>query len=172
MAVNPLKLGVKRMSLPTLDLSWFLSTAYGKVWANSNLDPIVYENAYLLASTDVRMIDVKNNCPDIYSNALSLYIAIILTQGGTESAAVINPTQTDKVAYVVSDKVYDVERKYSLVDAPSEISGALPANTLSRIFEQCKSIVVGMRLVKSALGCNSCGGGSSNGLNIGDTADG
>ena len=161
------------MSLPTLDLEWFLSTAYGKVWASSNLDSFVYENAYLLASTDVRVIDVKNNCPDIYSSALSLYIAIILTQGGGNSSGIaINPTQTDKVAYVVSDKVYDVERTYSLVDIPEEMKSALPANTLSRIFEQCKSIVVGMRLVKSALGCNSCGGGFSNGLNIGDMADG
>ena len=156
------------MSSTMLTLEWFQSTAYGKAW--SSLDAIVYENAYLIASTDQRMMDVKNNCPDLYENALSMYIAIILTQGGASDAPVIDQTATGKVAYVTADKVLDVQRNYTLVDAPSLIKGALPSNLLSNIFEQCKSISAGMRLVRGRIGCGGCGAGSS-GINVGDMSD-
>lgn len=156
------------MSSTMLTLEWFQSTAYGKAW--SSLDAIVYENAYLIASNDQRMMDVKHNCPDVYENALSMYIAIILTQGGASDAPVIDQTATGKVAYVTKDKVYDTDRTYTLVDMPSLVAGALPSNLLSNIFEQCKSIAVGMRLVRGRIGCGGCGAGSS-GITVGDMSD-
>ena len=156
------------MSSTMLTLEWFQSTAYGKAW--SSLDAIVYENAYLIASTDQRMIDVKHNCHDVYENALSMYIAIILTQGGASDAPVIDTADAGKVAYVTADKVFDVQRNYTLVDAPNLIKGALPSNLLSNIFEQCKSIAVGMRLVRGRIGCGGCGTGSS-GITVGDMSD-
>ena len=156
------------MSSTMLTLEWFQSTAYGKAW--SSLDAIVYENAYLIASTDQRMIDVKRNCHDVYENALSMYIAIILTQGGASDAPVIDTADAGKVAYVTADKVFDVQRNYTLVDAPNIIKGALPSNLLSNIFEQCKSISAGMRLVRGRIGCGGCGAGSS-GITVGDMSD-
>lgn len=158
------------MNPSVFDLAWFLSTAYGKAW--EGLDPIVYENSYTIASTDQRMMDVKNNCPDTYSQALSLYIAMILTQGGSDSAPVVDPSATDKVAYVTSDKVYDTQRNYTLVDAPKEVSGALPSNILTRIFDQCRSITTGMRLVKRRVGCGTCGRGGRDRFEVGDMSDG
>ena len=158
------------MNPTVFDIDWFLSTAYGKAWLG--LDPIVYDNSYIIASTDQRMMDVKNNCPDTYSSALSLYISMILTQGGSDSAPVVDPSATDKVAYVTSDKVYDTQRNYTLVDAPKEVSGALPSNILTRIFEQCRSITTGMRLVKGRVGCGTCGNGGGDRFDVGDMSDG
>jgi hypothetical protein len=156
---------------PTMfDIDWFLSTAYGKAWLG--LDAIVYENAYIIASTDQRMIDVENNCPDVHPTALSMYISMILTQGGSDTAPVVDPSATDKVAYVTSDKVYDTQRSYTLVDAPKEVSGALPSNILTRIFEQCRSITTGMRLVRARVGCDTCSTGGRDRFAVGDMSDG
>ena len=158
------------MNPTVFNVDWFISTAYGKAWLG--LDPIIYENSYIIASTDQRMVDVKNNCPDTYSAALSMYISIILTQGGSDSSPVIDPAATDKVAYVISDKVYDTSRSYTLVDAPKEVSGALPSNILTRIFEQCRSIVVGMRVVKGRVGCGTCSNGGRDRFEVGDMSNG
>jgi hypothetical protein len=158
------------MNPTVFDLAWFLSTAYGQAWLG--LQAIVYDNAYIIASTDQRMIDVRNNCPDAYPNALAMYISIILTQGGSTTAPVVDPAATDKVAYVISDKVYDTSRSYTLVDAPKEVAGALPSNILTRIFEQCRSIAVGMRLVKGRVGCGTCGNGGRDRFDVGDMSDG
>lgn len=157
---------------PTLyQKSWFLSTTYGSAWSDSTLTDVQYENALTIAILDHRMIHVFNNCPHLAATALPLYIAIILTQGGSgEGATVIDPSATDKVAYVTADKVYDIQRNYTLVDAPKEISGSLPSNLLTRIFEQCKPIVSAMRVVRGAVGCGKCG--TSTGVVVGDMSDG
>lgn len=157
---------------PTLyPKSWFLSTTYGSAWSDSTLTNVQYENALTIAILDHRMAHVSNNCPHLAATALSMYIAIILTQGGSgEGATVIDPSATDKVAYVTADKVYDIQRNYTLVDVPKEISGSLPSNILSRIFDQCKPIVSAMRVVRGAVGCGKCGNRS--GITIGDMSDG
>jgi hypothetical protein len=164
------------MDPTTLTLEWFLSTAYGKRW--TGLDPITYADAYIIASSDPRMIDVLHNCPDQYSVALSMSISLILQQSGVvivpdgSTPPVINPTDTGKIAYVTKDRVADVERSYTLVDAPKEVAGSLPSNLLARIFEDCKSIGMGMRLIRSRIGCGGCGSVGNDGFQVGDMSDG
>lgn len=153
--------------------AWFLTTSYGSNWTDSTLTQNVYEEALVIAALDHRLIDVQNNCPQLFPIALSLYIAIILVQGGSggSGASTIDPAASDKVAYVTADKVYDTQRNYTLVDATKETSGALPSNLLAKMFEQCKPIVTGMRVVRGRLGCGGCGTGTG-GITIGDMADG
>lgn len=160
------------------DLEWFLCTAFGRCY-NGGLPEEVYDTFFDLACS--KLCFVEKWCPKVYKTALAIQISLMLeatpysNSSGQVSVNAENPSS--KMAVVKSDKVYDVEREYTMVDVERERAAASPANILAGIIDRCKApAMIGARLVRShppSCGCGKCCGGKGRlgGLRLGDKAD-
>lgn len=155
------------------DLAWFLLTSWGKAWAD--IDALQYDSAYILVSNDPRVVDVENNCPDLYDQVLSMAIAEFLAQSVIADDGEIRSGSElgDDIAYVTSDKVADISRNYALTKAAESTLKHKPLNVLDRIFDQCKSIAGAMRIAVAGDDCGcSDGRFRTRRIRIGDMTDG
>ena len=136
------------------DAAWFLGTAIGKKYDAITDDD--YFLALLLAQNDARLMRVEKYCPLLFETALALQIDLIL-QGLFGDDGVANADgDGDYVAYVVSDKVYDINRNYSLMQRSQEVLKTTPSGRLATIYEQCKGARIAMHLAaptKRGCGC-------------------
>lgn len=144
------------------DLQWFIASAFGAQFApiEATIDPM-YQALLLLATEELE--NVRCYCPAIYETALSIKLAIMVEEfgsmGGDSNAP--TPNNTDKVAVVIEDQVYDTKRKYALVDRVEEVAKSSPAGVLASILERCRpKLKVGARTIRSHIGqCTPCSGG-------------
>lgn len=149
-------------------IAWFIASLFGTKYA-ANLTVAQYEFAFTLAESELE--SVKCWCPKLYPHALSIKISLILDASGLGLAVsappVVSPSGGTQDAYVIEDEVFDVRRKYKLVDKATQAVTSSPVAQLDRIILNCKPpMSVGATLARGiggALGC--CGNG------IGDKAE-
>ncbi|GHA66250.1 hypothetical protein GCM10009007_03390 [Formosimonas limnophila] len=140
------------------DAAWFISTPMGKKYESISDDD--YFLALLLATNDARMINVSKYCPKIFDEALALQIDALLQElFHTEGGVTTIDGNGDAVAYVTSDKVYDTQRNYTLMQRSQESVKATPSGRLALIYSQCKGARIAMHLAlkPSSCGCKQLG---------------
>lgn len=121
------------------DLAWFIATVFGERFA-ANLTPAQYDFAKTLAEDE--LANILCWCPKLYPQALSIKIALILESAGMGLAPPAPPvagaSAPTQEAYVIEDEVFDVRRKYKLVEAASQKVASSPASMLQTIIDRCK----------------------------------
>ena len=133
------------------DAAWFLGTAIGKKYESITDDD--YFLALLLAQNDARIIKVEKYCPALFETALALQIDLIL-QGLFDEGGVANADGGgEHIAYVTSDKVYDVQRNYTLMQKAQETLRTTPSGRLATIYDQCKGAKIAMHLARTPKRC-------------------
>jgi hypothetical protein len=143
------------------DINWFLATAYGASFDGFD-DALTYDFALTVAEAE--LANVKCNCPKLYPYALQIKIYLILSQmklaePGSGDASIPN-VSGGKIAYVSSDKVYDTQRNYTLVDEPQQQKASSPTGILQSIVERCTmALGIGAMLVRSFPLGSECGCG-------------
>jgi len=134
----------------------------------AGLDQGVYDLALALA--EVELAEVKCWCPDIYAQALQIKLSMILAGLAPSATGEINPPAADssKVAYVTRDKVGDVERQYTLVDANAAQRSSTPSGLLDGIIARCKAPLRSGAVLARSFTRGGCGCGP---FNIADKAE-
>ena len=139
------------------DAAWFIGPPMGKKYESITDDD--YFLALLLAQNDARMISVAKYCPLLFESALALQIDALLQELLGSGAAGIDGSG-ETVAYVTSDKVYDVQRNYTLMQRSQVAIQATPSGRLATIFAQCKGAKIAMHLARrtsTSCGCKQLG---------------
>lgn len=138
------------------DAAWFIGTPMGKKYESITDDD--YFLALLLAQNDARMVSVAKYCPLLFDAALALQIDALLQElfgGGSDGGVTSVDGAGGTVAYVTSDKVYDTQRNYTLMQRSQVAIQATPSGRLATIFAQCKGAKISMHLARST--SSSCG---------------
>lgn len=157
------------------DLAWFQAMPYGAPF--TLLTAAQYEHAYTLSAFELK--NVACWCAEIYPQALSMKIAIVLDQAGfgrvpPETAnPVVDSAGGNYEAYVVEDEVYDVRRKYQIKEKAKQLAASSPTGLLESLIAGCKPpLGVGATLGGRLGGAFSkCCGGRDSRFDIADKAE-
>jgi len=141
-----------------LNLAWFTATPFGSPF--SGLTEDTYDFLFGLAECELER--VACNCPKVYPYALAIKISIMVPAMGINAEGQADPSDvnvSDYVAYVKSDKVYDVEREYMMKKVQDQLANSSPAGILQSIIDKCeaKAVRIGAFLVGSFPGLDACG---------------
>jgi hypothetical protein len=146
------------------NLAWFLASIFGASFPT--LTQAQYDYAFVLAESE--LASVKCWCAKLYPTALQIKISLILSTSGMGGAVVappvLAPVGGSYEAYVSEDEVFDVRRKYKVVEkSKTEVKAAAtsgPAGQLEAIVARCKPpLGIGATI---AAGINSVTGGCCN----------
>jgi hypothetical protein len=120
------------------DIVWFQATLFGPKFPT--LTAAEYDFVFAIAESE--LVDVACWCPKLYPTALQLKIAFLLEGLGIGAVAGAAPVATPPggthEAYVVEDEVYDVRRKYKIVEKQEQLVMASSSGQLQGIIDRCK----------------------------------
>lgn len=120
------------------DQAWFLASPFGAKF--TELTAAQYD--YALALAESELASVLCWCPKLYPHALAIKIALILDAASMGTVQDLPPTVAapggNYEAYVQEDEVFDVRRKYKIVERSQQIATASPADQLKAIIDRCK----------------------------------
>lgn len=140
--------------MPAFDLSWFAATLFGPKFPALTQEQF----DFVLPMAESELASVLCWCPKLYPGALQMKIALLL-EGMQIGEAVASPAPTTVApggnyeAYVQEDEVFDVRRKYKIVEKPQQVTNSTVAGQLEEIISRCKPpLGIGATLAAGARG--------------------
>lgn len=143
------------------DIAWFKASLFGAPYAD--ISEAQYDFALTMAEAE--LADILCWCPKLYPGALSIKISLLLSGAGvgvTDDPSLVVPGG-EYEAYVTEDEVFDVRRKYKVVERNAQVTGSSPASQLQRMLDTCKpplgvGAFIATRVVSAMGGSAGCCG--------------